>query len=305
MRRTTVLGVFLALHCLCCFGQQRKRMTLETVISVWSDPIFETSHLQNLIDNVGVDFEMTEPNLASLLEAAQKGKRNPQEVANVVFRLIKECLVCRDQLWGPLTKDEVLSMLRKGSAFTSEKVRERGLKDNPVEVTYLDSLRSAGAKDDLINAIDERVTIQPPAGFHPLPGQRASNFTAASAEGLLTLRVEVDGQAEFQFRHNAIFWKAMAGPAPKDLGSSFTTFAPRVPENLVDFTVQQVQPKPGKPKKGKELPVVGSFLPDPSGRNGFRLLITNPERGPRMYEVQVRWHVLNSPKQASAPPKKS
>ena len=282
-----------------CPGQNRP-MTLDQVSRILENKDFEVSEIMKMLESLGADFELSEANLSALLEAARKGDKPARDVSQLVFMLLKSCRTCRDQLWGPLTKDDILNLLKKGSSFTLAELGARGMKEPPADLNYLEAFRRAGAKDDLIGAIDDRVVIQPPADFKPLPVQKAASFSPIATEGVLTLRVEVDGQIEVLFRHNAVFWKAIKGAAPKDLGSTFTAFGPKADENLVDWNVQQVQPKPGKPKKGKQPAVTGSFVSDPSGRNGFRISITNSEKKSIEYEVQVHWKVLNTPKPARA-----
>jgi hypothetical protein len=271
-------------------GQVRKKMPLEDVVKFWSDTDFQTSTILDLMDANGLDFQMSPANLASLLEAGRKGGRPPTEVAQVIYRVFRECQTCRADFWRPLRKEDLLFFLeKKDSAFAVAELAARGGDKLPLTADFLRELARKGAKEDLLLVINEKIRIEPPQKFIRISPtmQRAGDFKLQPMAGKLVLSLDFPGaEIEFIFRHDSLFYRVINGVEPKNLGSYFTSFGPQGEEKDIAWKIED------KPKVDPRN-VKAAFVTDPSGLNGFNI---RAKSGKKPFELHITWR----PKSAGA-----
>lgn len=264
-----------------CLAQKVPAAPLEEVVAYWSSEAFDTAELLANIDKVGFDFDLSEANLSSLLKAAAKGNRKPDDVAKLLVQLFQRCRLCRAELWRPLTGDDIFYFLeKKDSAYALRELQDRRSRPLQVSAAFLRELAAKGAKEDLLGAVSETFRIDPPANFRLMETQprRANDFKAYATSGRVILAVEFSGDVEFVFRHGALFYRVHNGVEPKDAGSSYSSLGPMTDAKDLSWNVDT---------KVSAKDYSKSFVEDPSGLNGFRIKAHSKKR--RLLEFHITW----------------
>jgi hypothetical protein len=297
---------------------------LPDLIEGIANPSFaEIPELNDSVRRLGIDFSAGDPELGKIIAAGIKGKRDPAEMAALIRTVLSACQDCRARYFTPMSLEELQTLLKR---FTPEavfrEVRARGVTGLEISDATANVLRASGAKEDLIAFLipdDSIATIPLVAPYKTAVLKRAQEYDATAPEGWLKISAELapGSQAEFLFKHNALFFKPVLGADPKDIQAFFSKPAPRnKTAEFVDIDCSLDTPalacgpesrdeKRGTwvrfavPKSGKSKTALAEYsyiAPDGDGRAGFQIAITNPEKTAQKYSVYLRWRVLDAPK---------
>ncbi len=250
----------------------------------------------------GLGFELNEKTLGEVLAAATKGRRSPVETSKLILQIMQACADCRNRYFGPLSKDQLLSLLnnkkfRLPAHIILQEVQLRGIKDTPKSMEFVEELKLAGASPELIDLVvpDDELEIPTPAGYTREPLLRATNYDRKLVRGVLLLRIKIIGRIEFYFKHNSLFTKTQAHNDKKlaskveVLSSTFTSPVPRT-EGVAQLTYEDLDRKGGsrnlfgqkKVEKDANTPIAVEQVD-----GGFRFSVNEPDKEPHTYDIRV------------------
>jgi hypothetical protein len=279
--------------------------------------------LTDSVRRLGIDFNVGDQELGEIIDAGAKGKRNPGEMAGLIRAVLNACQDCRARYLTPLSVEELQTLLKR---FTPEavfrEVRARGVTGLEMSGATANFLRASGAREDLIAFLvpDDKIpTIPLVAPYQTVVLKRAHEYDPGAQEGWLKINMELPpgSQSEFIFKHTALFIQTTEGAGPKDIQAYFSKPAPR--NKTAEFIAiecgldspelvcgqEVLDPKRGtwvrsvQPKKSKNKTPLAEYTyvaPDDDGRAGFRIAVSNPEKTPQKYSVNLTWRVLDAPK---------
>jgi hypothetical protein len=261
----------------------------------------------------GVDFPLDQTALERILDAARGGTRSNQLTSAVVLQVLRGCGDCRNRYFGPLNKEELISFIRRKEILPHialEEVRLRGTKDIPKTESTIQELQAAGAAPALIDLVvpDDEVEISAPAGYTAVPLVRSLDYLRGREAGRLDLNLDVLGKVELLFVNNALFYKTVANADKKALEPTLAlnsgSYNAPTPSDPVMPSLEFVQRSEEKGKgvkkmfengkslmgKGDKLPVV-EFRPNAvPGRNGFYIMIDEPDKKQaHTYDIRLTW----------------
>ena len=252
----------------------------------------------------GLGFELNEKSLSDILAAAAKGRRSPIETSKLVLQIMQACADCRNRYFGPLSKDQLLSILnnkrlRLPPHIILQEVQLRGTKDTPKSFEFVEELKLAGASPELIDLVvpDDELEIPVPIGYKREPLLRAPNYDRKLSSGVLLLRIKIIGKIEFYFKHNSLFTKALAHNDKKlaskveVLESTFTSPVPKT-EGGAQLTYEDLERRGGSrnlfgQKKVEKDPKTPIAVEQSDG--GFRFSVNEPDKEPHTYDIRVAY----------------
>ena len=304
--------------------------TLPDLLLGIENPKFaEIPDLTDSLRNRGIDFNVSDQELGKIIEAGNKGRRDPREMAGLIREVLNACQSCRAHAYAPMSIDEFRAILKRFSPdAVLQEVKARGVTGLELTPATANVLHEWGAKDDLIAFLvpDDKIpTIPLQAPYQPAPLKRADEYNPGATEGWLKINMELapGSQSEFIFKHNALFVKPVTGGTPNDIQAFFNKPAPRnKTAEFIDIDcglenpamacgqeardekrgswVRSVLPKNSKIKTS--LIDYTYLAPDDDGRAGFQIAVANPEKTAQKYSVYLRWKVLDAPKPPPPPP---
>jgi hypothetical protein len=316
---SAIVGGFLALAA--CVAQVQDRapaVSLSTLMKGLEKPdLAKVSELTESVQHQGISFDLKHQELRAILAAGIKGKRDPEQMAQLILACLDVCQDCRARFVSPMTMDELKNILNLGFAPAAvlQEARARGVKDIQISEPAANVLRAAGADEELVSLLipDDKIPAFPIAGYKTLTLKHAEDYDPAAHEGWLKITTELPGnsESEFIFKHNGLFERTVRGEDPKDLGSYFNKPAPRetTAESIAfEHELEGIEEK-GRPlsglRKRKPPPVEGSVSylgAGPEGRGGFRILIANKEVSSQRCSFHLRWRVKAAPKTSTPAP---
>jgi hypothetical protein len=267
--------------------EKKEPLSLDAVKASLEINEFKVAEIVNAIDLAGIDFKLDETNLTVLLDAAKKAGRPSSEISAVFSHLVKACRTCRDMFWAPLSPEDLLDWVKKSPVQALDELKVRGSQPLPTAVDFIEQLRGAGAPPELIAIVEERQQIPAPDGYKPMRLEKAPGFDTLATSGKLVLDIEADGEVEFVFRHNALFFKTIRGADPKNLDCTYTAFGP-VADSPRDWSLEGGQTGK-KAKKGKEAVITRKDISDSDGRRALVVNIKNVDPGVHEYQLALNW----------------
>jgi hypothetical protein len=321
--RNVILGCVLLTVCAVAQTEQAEpRVSLNVLVEGLGDPdLIEVSALTQEIQRRGIDFDLGKQ-LGAILAAATKGKRDPEQVADLVMACLSACQDCRARFLAPMTSDELLARLKSGftPASVLREVQARGVKDLDDSEAAAHMWRSKGATEELVNLLlpDDKIPSFPLVGYTALTLKHAEEYDPGAPKGWLkiTAQIPANSQNEFVFQHTALFVRAVKGAEPTDVIAYFNKPAPRnTTVDLVDFNSGLEGGPAAEEKRGGLLglrkgkavvaPVIEAsyMVGRDDSRNAFRVVLTNKDTSPQQYSFYLRWQVLITPKVSTPAPK--
>ncbi len=313
-----------------CAGAQTPRvatsaaeppMTLPEIGEYLSDPGVSAADIPLIMQAVernGIDFLLDQQALVQILEAAKRGKRSEQVVASVILQVLRSCGDCRSRYFGPVSEDELLSLLRRKipAHILVDEVGLRGTKGIAATQATVQKLAAAGAPPALIDLVvpDDVLEVPTPDAFVRLPLNRLDVYSR-TGPGMLKLKLDVIGKVELLFVNNALFYRPLPNPDKKAPEGKATgqdsAFAAPAPSSASAFTLESATRFEDKGKmsalfeNGKATAGKGAIVPTieyapniAAGRSGFRIIIDERDKKQaHTYELRVSWPAVGAPKQ--------
>jgi hypothetical protein len=281
--------------------QQNPPVKLSDITQGLANPhLVDVPELTELIKARSLSFDLTGSELGSILAAATKGNRDPDQVSALVLACIQTCQECRARLLSPMTKQELTALLRWGfrPAEILQEARVRGVQNIEISKASVEELRAAGAQDELISLLlpDDRMPVSAPGSDYTAFPLKREEYDITAQEGWLKVTIELpaSSQNELLFKHNALFARTANGTYPTDLGCRFNKPAPtNTAAALVEWDsgLEELDQRNVSRGAAKLKPVIEYLTADkdPDGRNAFRIQIANREKKVQRYSFWLRW----------------
>jgi hypothetical protein len=316
---SAIVSSFLALTaCVAQVQSKAPAVSLSVLTKGLEDPdLIQVTELTESIQHQGIGFDLKNQQLSAILAAGIKGKRDPDQMAQLILACLDVCQDCRARFVSPMTKDELKNLLNLGFApgAVLQEARARGVKDIEISEPAANELRASGADEELVRLLipDDKIPAFPIAGYKTLTLKHAEDYDPTAHEGWLKISTELPGnsQSEFIFKHNGLFERTVRGQDPRDLGSYFNKPAPRETtaepiafEHELEGIEEKGRTLNGlRKRKPPPVEVSVSYLgAGPEGRGAFRILIANKEVSSQRYSFHLRWTVKTAPKASAQTP---
>jgi hypothetical protein len=312
-----LLSMSLSVVCAIAQAPPEPPLPLEVLLEGLANPkLTDVPTLTKEIQNRGINFDL-DNHLTQILRAGLNGKRDADQMADLLAASRRACQECRARLLGRMTKEDLITLKRW--RFTPEAIlneaKVRGVDGIEKSESAVKELRDAGFSEELVNLIvpDDQIPIGALDGYTKLPLQRASEYDPSAAEGWLRVTAELPAtsESEFKFKHNGLFVKAVKGVEPKVLSCNFNRPAPRGTKvDFVNIKLRGIEVWDDSRKisypvdldkkaKGKPTMDVSCLEAGTDGRNVFRIVLTNSKSGTQRCTFFFYWEVLRIPKVSS------
>lgn len=259
--------------------------TLKQVLAIGED-VVPTNDVIARIKKEGVDFFLDADMKTELILAAAKGHRNETDTLKIIDSLADACLPCKERMEAPISPELALRFLKEQvrSKDILKAIKKRGLAQGPITLEDIVALRAAGASEQLLRVMKPDAQPVPPEGFIEIDAAKSKTFADNRPNGSFDVRARVDDKVEFRVVYDKIYAKALSGNAPVNQGSEISSVLPRLPADVIQFTLRQ--------KDGRSKGATGEALPpDAYGFTGYKFTVTDEKAKDDRYHFEVAWQL--------------